>query len=122
MKQLLAYPGVTWEALVALWPELDNVTPGAREQVEIEAQYAGYLARQETDVHAFRNDEALKLPADLDYAVIQGLSNEVRAKLAEVRPATLGQAARISGVTPSALTILLAHVRRVQRADSRQSA
>jgi len=84
----------------------------AREQVEIEAQYAGYLDRQEADVRAFRKDEALALPGDLDYAAIPGLSNEVRAKLEAARPATLGPAARISGVAPSALTLLLASVRR----------
>ncbi|MFC1673038.1 tRNA uridine-5-carboxymethylaminomethyl(34) synthesis enzyme MnmG [Pseudomonadota bacterium] len=112
VKQMLSYPGVTWDALVKLWPELADVDTKAREQVEIEAQYAGYLDRQETDIHAFRKDEALNIPADLDYAAISGLSNEVRAKLEHTRPATLGQAARISGVTPSALTLLLAHVRR----------
>lgn len=119
VKQLLSYPGITWDQLSALWPELGQIDPAAREQVEIEAQYAGYLNRQEADIHAFRQDESLKIPADLDYAAVKGLSNEVRAKLEEVRPATLGQAARISGVTPSALTILLAHVRRRQRTNDR---
>ena len=115
VKQLLAYEGITWESLSALWPELLDVPDPAREQVEIEAQYAGYLDRQETDVRTFRKDEGLTLPVDLDYADISGLSNEVRAKLTQVRPATLGQAARISGVTPSALTLLLAYVRRPQK-------
>jgi len=118
VKQLLGYPGITWEGLETLWPELGAVEAKAREQVEIEAQYAGYLERQEADIHAFRKDEALAIPADLDYAAISGLSNEVRAKLDQVRPATLGQAARISGVTPSALTLLLAHVRRAKRKRS----
>lgn len=122
VKQLLAYPGITWDGLAKLWPELGGVPPQAREQVEIEAQYAGYLDRQEADVHAFRKDEALHLPADLDYGDIKGLSNEVRAKLDAARPATLGQAARISGVTPSALTLLLSYVRRAKRAAGRQSA
>lgn len=115
VKQLLGYPGITWEGLSALWPELSGVSDHAREQVEIEAQYVGYLDRQEADVLAFRKDESLLLPADLDYAAISGLSNEVRAKLAHVRPATLGQAARISGVTPSALTLLLSYVRRAKK-------
>ena len=87
-----------------------------REQIEIDAAYAGYLDRQAADVEAFRRDEALSLPADLDYAGIGGLSNEVRSKLAAVRPLTLGQAARIEGVTPGALTALLAHVRRPRAA------
>lgn len=111
-RQLLAYPDITWDGLTHVWPELDKVPVKAREQAEIEAGYSGYLERQEADVHAFRKDEALRLPTDLDYAAITGLSNEVRAKLETVRPVTLGQAARISGVTPSALTLLLAHVRR----------
>jgi len=80
--------------------------------VEIEAGYAGYLQRQEADIRAFRRDEALAIPDDLDFDAIPGLSAEVRAKLRHARPATLGQAARISGVTPAALTVLLGHVRR----------
>ena len=115
VKQLLAYTGITWEGLAELWPELSGIDAKAREQVEIEAQYAGYLDRQEADVVAFRKDEALALPVDIDYDAISGLSNEVRAKLNAARPATLGQAARISGVTPSALTLLLAYVRRVKK-------
>ena len=112
VKQLLAYANITWEGLAKVWPELEGIDPKAREQVEIDAQYAGYMDRQEADVRAFRKDEALALPTDLDYANISGLSNEVRAKLDAARPATLGQAARISGVTPSALTLLLSYVRR----------
>jgi len=112
VKQLLAYANITWEGLAKVWPELEGIDPKAREQVEIDAQYAGYMDRQEADVRAFRKDGALALPTDLDSANISGLSNEVRAKLDAARPATLGQAARISGVTPSALTLLLSYVRR----------
>ncbi|PCI40601.1 MAG: tRNA uridine-5-carboxymethylaminomethyl(34) synthesis enzyme MnmG [Rhodospirillaceae bacterium] len=112
VKKLLAYNNVTWEGLAKIWPELLNMPKKAREQVEIEAQYAGYLDRQELDVHAFRKDEALRISAALDYDKISGLSNEMRAKFKQVKPTTLGQAARISGVTPSALTLLLAYVRR----------
>jgi len=112
VKQLLAYEHITWESLANLWPELLDVSPKAREQVEIEAQYAGYLDRQEMDVRAFRKDESLRIAQDLDYDKISGLSNEMRSKFETVKPTTLGQAARISGVTPSALTLLLAYVRR----------
>ena len=84
----------------------------AREQIEIEAAYAGYLDRQRSDAESFRKEEDLRLPADLDYGQVGSLSNEVREKLVRVRPLTLGQAARIEGVTPGALTALLAHVRR----------
>lgn len=118
-KQLLAYPDIDWDGLAGLWPEMATITGKVREQSEIEASYAGYLDRQEADVHAFRKDEALQIDDDLDYDAILGLSNEVRAKLKSVRPTTLGQAARISGVTPSALTLLLAHVR---KANSKRSA
>ena len=87
-----------------------------RAQVEIEAAYAGYLDRQAADAEAFRSEEALGLPADLDYGAIGGLSNEAREKLSRVQPSTLGQAARIEGVTPGALAALLAHVRRARAA------
>ena len=116
LTQLLAYPGVDLDVLTRLWPEIVGWTPAVREQIEIDAAYAGYLDRQAADVEAFRRDEALRIPADLDYATIGGLSNEVRTKLAAVRPLTLGQAARIEGVTPGALTALLAHVRRPRAA------
>ena len=109
---LLAYPEIGFDDLARLWPEIDARDPQIREQVEIDALYAGYLDRQQADVEAFRRDEDLRLPAELDYARIGGLSNEVRDKLAAIRPATLGQAGRIEGVTPGALTALLAHVRR----------
>ena len=109
---LLAYPSVSFEDLAAIWPALDACAPQVREQLEIDALYAGYLERQEADVVAFRRDEGLRLPADLDYGAVGGLSNEVRGKLAQARPVTLGQAGRIEGVTPGALTALLAHVKK----------
>jgi tRNA uridine 5-carboxymethylaminomethyl modification enzyme len=109
---LLAYPGMNLGHLGAVWPELAAIPQDVAGQMEIEASYRGYIERQEADIRAFRRDEALALPRDLDYRAIASLSNEVRAKLMEARPATLGAAARISGVTPAALTLLLAHVRR----------
>ncbi|MBT9473617.1 MAG: tRNA uridine-5-carboxymethylaminomethyl(34) synthesis enzyme MnmG [Pseudomonadota bacterium] len=112
LTQLLAYPTIGFDELAAIWPEIAAWAPEIREQVEIDAAYAGYLDRQAADAAAFRRDENLRLPADLDYAGVGGLSNEVREKLIAVRPLTLGQAARIEGVTPGALTALLAHVRR----------
>ncbi len=109
--ELLALPDVDVEDLVGIWPDLALSSRKIREQIEIDAQYAGYLGRQEADILAFRRDEALALPAGLDYGAIIGLSNEMRQKLAAIRPATLGQAARIDGVTPAALTLVLAYVR-----------
>ena len=109
---LLAYPDVGWAQLEALWPELATIRPDVREQLEIEGRYAGYMERQEADIRAFRRDEALVLPENLDYGTIGGLSTEVRQKLAAAKPATLGAASRIPGVTPAALTALLRHVHR----------
>jgi len=110
--QLLAYRDIGFDDLARLWPAIADWPAEVREQIEIDATYAGYLARQDADVEAFRRDEALALPASLDYGVVGGLSNEARERLATVRPATLGQAARIEGITAGALTALLAHVRR----------
>jgi tRNA uridine 5-carboxymethylaminomethyl modification enzyme len=109
---LLALPGVDLARLAVLWPELGGLAPDIAEQVETDALYRGYLDRQDADIRAYRADEQLGLPADLDYAALTALSIEVRTKLAAHRPATLGAAARISGVTPAALTVLLRHVRR----------
>ncbi len=116
LVQLLAYPGASLQRLAAVWPEIAAWPREVAEQIEIDALYAGYLDRQAADAEAFRREEALLLPADLDYAAVGGLSHECREKLAAARPATLGQAGRIEGVTPGALTALLAHVRRAQAA------
>jgi tRNA uridine 5-carboxymethylaminomethyl modification enzyme len=97
--------------LARIWPEIGAIPPDIVEQLEIDAQYAGYLDRQEADILAFRRDEARALPAGLDYGAVIGLSNEVRSKLEAIRPATLGQAARIEGVTAAAVTLILAHVK-----------
>ncbi|AWM78563.1 tRNA uridine-5-carboxymethylaminomethyl(34) synthesis enzyme MnmG [Phenylobacterium parvum] len=112
LSELLAYPTIGFEDLARIWPQVRSWSPTVREQVEIDAAYSGYLDRQAADAEAFRRDESLRLPADLDYAGVGGLSNEIREKLASIRPLTLGQAARIEGMTPGALTALLAHARR----------
>ena len=113
---LLAYPDIDMEGLAGLWPELQELEPEISEQVQIEAQYSAYLDRQEADIRAFRRDEGLTLPPEIDYAAINGLSIEVRQKLATARPATLGQAARVDGVTPAALTTLMIHVKQKRSA------
>ena len=110
-QQLLAYPRISLADLTEVWPELEALAPEIGEQLAIDAQYSGYLARQKADIEAFRRDEALMLADDLAYEEISGLSIEARQKLAEARPATLGQAARLDGVTPAALTLLLAYVK-----------
>jgi len=113
--ELLAYPTISFEALLKVWPELSDISHGIREQIEIEAVYAGYLDRQQADIVAFRKDEGVRLDPDMDYSAIAGLSNEMREKLAAARPATLGQASRIPGVTPAALSLLLATMNRAGR-------
>jgi tRNA uridine 5-carboxymethylaminomethyl modification enzyme len=110
--ELLAYPEITWDRLTALWPELQAFAPEIAEQMEIDGRYSGYLKRQEADVLAFRRDEDLGLSQDIDYDRIAALSAEVREKLKAARPATLGAAGRIPGVTPAALVALLRHVKR----------
>ncbi|WP_341913946.1 tRNA uridine-5-carboxymethylaminomethyl(34) synthesis enzyme MnmG [Ferrovibrio terrae] len=115
---LLGYPDMTVARLSAIWPELADLAPEIVEQIEIDGLYAGYMERQEADIVAFRKDEGLILPAGLDYDAVGGLSNEVRAKLKQHRPGTLGQAARISGVTPAALSALLGHVKKAKRSGS----
>ncbi|MCK6449957.1 MAG: tRNA uridine-5-carboxymethylaminomethyl(34) synthesis enzyme MnmG [Alphaproteobacteria bacterium] len=115
-EELLAYPSVDLQRLSAIWPELGQISPGLAEQVEIDSRYAGYLERQEADIRAFRRDEALRLPADLDYATIPSISAEIISKFNHIRPVTLGAAARIPGVTPAALVALLRFVGRDEAA------
>jgi tRNA uridine 5-carboxymethylaminomethyl modification enzyme len=122
--QLLAYPEITVERLSHVWPTLRSITSDITRQIENDGRYQGYLQRQLADIRAFQRDHALELPDDLNYASVGGLSTEVRQKLELARPATLAAAARISGVTPAALTALLAHVRKREGsiACNRQSA
>ena len=116
--QLLAYPDVTLARLAEVWPALRSMPPDLVRQIENDGRYQGYLLRQEADIRAFQRDRGLELPPDLDYCSVGGLSTEVRGKLRRARPATLAAAARIPGVTPAALTALLAHVRKRQNAPA----
>ncbi|MEI6558532.1 MAG: tRNA uridine-5-carboxymethylaminomethyl(34) synthesis enzyme MnmG [Rhodospirillaceae bacterium] len=109
---LLRYPEIDLTALARLWPDLAALAPTVAEQIEIDGKYSGYLDRQEADIRAFRKDEALALPATLDVDAIGSLSTEIRQKLRQTRPATLGAAARIPGMTPAALIALLRFVKR----------
>jgi tRNA uridine 5-carboxymethylaminomethyl modification enzyme len=112
---LLAYPNLGLADLARIWPEFGRLAPAIAAQLEIDAKYAVYLDRQAEDVAAFRRDESLALPEDLDFTQISGLSNEMKQKFAARRPRTVGQASRLDGVTPAALTLLAAHVRRSGR-------
>ncbi len=115
LLDLLAYPKTTIKTLIAVWPELETMPESTRTALEADALYAGYIERQAKDIAAFKRDEGLRLPDTLDYGLIGGISNEVREKLAAVRPATLGQAARMEGVTPGALSAVLAYIKRGSR-------
>ncbi|MGY4574894.1 tRNA uridine-5-carboxymethylaminomethyl(34) synthesis enzyme MnmG [Bradyrhizobium sp. USDA 3256] len=112
--ELLAYPEIEWPAVQAIWPELSAIDPAIAVHLEIDAKYDVYLKRQTADVDAFRRDEGLVL-TDIDYADVPGLSNEARAKLQKAQPRTVGQAGRIDGMTPAALGILAAYLRREAR-------
>ena len=112
--ELLAYPEIGWAEVRGIWPELSAIEPGIAVHLEIDAKYDVYLKRQTADVDAFRRDEGLIL-ADIDYSAVPGLSNEARSKLEAARPRTVGQAGRLDGMTPAALGILAAYLRREAR-------
>ncbi len=109
---LLSHPNVTTELLMEIWPETADISKEIRKQVECDAKYATYIERQNKDIEKLRRDEAHRIPSDFDYTMISGLSNELKEKLNKVRPENLGQAGRIDGMTPSALTLILATIRK----------
>ncbi len=117
--ELLSYPSIELAELARIWPQLGGLAPNIAEQLEIDAKYEVYLKRQAADVASFRRDEAISLPDDLDYEMLQGLSNEAKQNLTKTRPRTIGQAARLQGITPAAVGIILANLR---RKPSRKSA
>jgi len=117
--ELLSYPNVTITDLAKIWPRFRALAPKIAEQIEIDAKYDVYLSRQAADIAAYRRDESFELPDDFDYGTLPGLSNEMKQKLQVHRPRTIGQAGRIDGVTPAALTLLVAHVRRAKKASAK---
>jgi tRNA uridine 5-carboxymethylaminomethyl modification enzyme len=114
--ELLAYPTIDLGQIAKIWPQLASLSAPVAQQLEIEAKYDVYMQRQAADVESYRRDESFELPSEFDYATLPGLSNEVRQKLGAIRPRTIGQAGRIDGITPAALTLLVAHARRRKRA------
>jgi tRNA uridine 5-carboxymethylaminomethyl modification enzyme len=116
--ELMAYPDIGWSQVRAIWTELSTIDPVIATHLEIDAKYDVYLERQSADVEAFRRDEGMVL-SEVDYSLVPGLSNEVRAKLEKARPFTVGQAGRIDGMTPAALGILAAYLRREARKTSK---
>ena len=109
---LMRYKEMTWSKAIEIWPELVDINDDIREQISIDAIYEGYLSRQEADILAFKKDENLKLPVDLAYQNIPGLSHELSEKLSDIQPTTIGAAGRIEGMTPSALLLLMRYVKR----------
>ena len=120
--ELLSYPTLKMGDLTRIWPQFLAFDTKIADQLEIDAKYAVYLDRQASDVASYRRDEAIELPDDLDYAVLNGLSNEIRQKLTARRPRTIGHASQIDGITPAALTLLVAHVRRRGKGRGRPAA
>jgi tRNA uridine 5-carboxymethylaminomethyl modification enzyme len=117
--ELLSYPNVTISDLANIWPRFGELDPKIAEQIEIDAKYDVYLSRQAADIAAYRRDESFELPDNFDYASLPGLSNEMKQKLQMHRPRTIGHASRIDGVTPAALTLLVAHVRRGKKTSAK---
>ena len=109
--EMLSYVHAGKDGVLRLWPELAEIPTAIFEQLEADSIYAGYIDRQQADIEAFRKDEKLILPADIDYANVAGLSTEIVQKLSRIRPATLGQASRIEGMTPAAVTAVLLNVK-----------
>jgi len=113
--ELLGYPDIDLAALKRLWPAIGRLDPKIADQLAVDARYAVYLKRQDMDIAAFRKEESVAIPLDFAFARIAGLSNELRQKLERDRPASLGQAARLDGMTPAALLLLLAHLKKGSR-------
>jgi tRNA uridine 5-carboxymethylaminomethyl modification enzyme len=112
---VLGLPEVEFDALLMLDPALEDIAPETRQQVARDALYAKYVDRQARDVEAMRRDEAEAIPEDFDFTALSGLSNELKQKLLRIRPATLAQAGRVEGMTPAALTLILAKLRQARR-------
>jgi tRNA uridine 5-carboxymethylaminomethyl modification enzyme len=109
--ELLSFPDISLDRLIAVWPQIGGMEPRIASQLEVDARYAAYLRRQDEDVAQLKRDEAIRIPSDFDYSGIPSLSAEVRQKLVQHRPATLANAGRIEGVTPAALLTLLARLK-----------
>jgi tRNA uridine 5-carboxymethylaminomethyl modification enzyme len=116
---ILAYPDMTFARLAAGWQRLAETDRRTAEQIEIEAKYAVYLDRQTADIAAARRDEGVAIPSDFEFNSVDGLSNEIKARLTAIRPETLGQASRVEGVTPVAITLLAVALRRRQKASAK---
>ena len=111
-SNILAQKGVTMDKIREIWPELSFISKDIDEQLETNAHYKGYLKKQSADILAFKRDENLKIPDNINYDSFSGFSNEVKSKFKQIKPKTMGQALRIDGITPAAVFILLSHLKR----------
>jgi tRNA uridine 5-carboxymethylaminomethyl modification enzyme len=109
---LLSSQGITWKDVISVWPVLKDIRKDIAEQLEIEGRYHGYLTRQKMDIDSFKKDEALKIPDDIDYSLIGGLSNEIQMRLKKHRPLTIGAMTRMMGITPAAVTAVIAYLKK----------
>lgn len=122
ISDLLAYKDVDLDRLEGIFPQSRPWSEEVREQIENDAHYSGYLDRQEADIKSFRKDEGITIPSDMDFRTISGLSNEMVEKLDRLRPISLGQASRIDGMTPAALTLVLAFIKKRRTSRGRDGA
>ena len=116
--EVIGQRNVNMAKIRQVFPSIPLYEPSLDKQVEIDAHYLGYLSRQSNDIKSFKKDEAIKIPSDIKYDSLSGLSNEIKSKLKKIRPLTLGQALRIDGVTPAAAIIILSHLKRSKFKDS----
>jgi tRNA uridine 5-carboxymethylaminomethyl modification enzyme len=114
---MLALDDIGFDRIISLWPELAAVPPPLRPQIEADCRYAGYIDRQQADIDALRRDEAITIPAELDYSLVGGLSAEARDVMRRLRPETIGQANRLPGLTPAAVVAVLRHLKRQQTVE-----
>jgi len=115
--ELISHPQVGFDKVSVIWPELNEIAPGIKNQIRVESMYGSYLDRQNAEIREFRKEDSINIPAKLDYSVIPSLSNEVRQKLAKHQPATIGAAGRIPGITPASLTAVLHYIRKQAKAS-----
>ena len=109
---LLSCQGIVWADVIKVWPVLKGIRKDIAEQLEIEGRYHGYLSRQKSDIESFKKDEALKIPENIDYSKIGGLSNEIVIRLTRSKPLTIGAMTRMMGVTPAAVTAVIAYLKK----------
>ena len=108
---LLAFPDINFSKLIDIWPNLKNIEPYIASQIEIESQYAVYIARQRNDINTYRKDSRLKIPNDIDYSLVGSLSNEAKEVLSRVKPESIAQASALPGITPAAIGAVIVYMR-----------